>query len=155
VDNLCKDLFSHLMDCLADLDLRYEEMLTDRRVGQGLFDRPDKIGWLNHQKRYNNIRNMMDRLADYWNDHCDDRGSGWMTMANINNLETAMNAIDRPPPDEPLPANGFKLPGWAVGAGVVVVGGAIVIGAGVTLPAWGLGALGIMGATVGLSVVRQ
>jgi hypothetical protein len=155
LNNICMDLFSTLMDCLADLNLRYEEMLNDLRTGQSLWTQPGKVGWFNHQKRYNNVRAMMKQMVEYWNDYCDDHGSGLMTMPQLYDLQTAVDALDRPPPDEPLPQSGFKLPDWAAAAGVTIVGGAIVIGIGVTLPAWGLGALTIMGAAAGLSIVRQ
>lgn len=51
--------------------------------------------------------------------------------------------------------NWFRLPDWAVQAGVVIAGGAIIIAATVTLPAWGLAALAGIAALLGLRLIDQ
>ncbi|MGC1245380.1 MAG: hypothetical protein WA865_04135 [Spirulinaceae cyanobacterium] len=47
----------------------------------------------------------------------------------------------------------FRLPPWAVQAGVVITAAAIIIGVGVTLPAWGWAALSAIAAYLGISLI--
>jgi hypothetical protein len=51
--------------------------------------------------------------------------------------------------------NWFRLPDWAVRAGVIIVTGAIVIGATVTLPSWGLAALITLAGLLGLKLIDR
>ncbi|MEQ8974252.1 MAG: DUF4157 domain-containing protein [Coleofasciculus sp. C1-SOL-03] len=51
--------------------------------------------------------------------------------------------------------NWFRLPDWAVRAGVIIVAGAIVIGATVTLPSWGLAALITLAGLLGLQLIDR
>jgi hypothetical protein len=157
----CAKLVQHLIDCHNDLNIRYGEMLNDLQPGKGrrlYINRRygPKDTWESHQKRYDTIRDFMEQLFDFLDQHCRDYMRN-LSVDKIYAIEAARDAIDRPPPSSPLPppSEGFRLPDWAVALGIVVIGGAIIIGAAVTLPVWALGALALIAAAAGLKLIDQ
>ena len=158
LDQYCFDLLQKIKELYKEVKFRYEDLLRDKHNlyrNHRYLDQahPDYGSWEGHQSRYNNKREELEELLEIWNNRCKDPDLVAYAQADI---EDAENYAEIPAPERPLKSErGFKLPDWAIALGVVVVGGAIIIGATLTLPGWALAALASIAAVAGLRLIDK
>lgn len=159
LDQYCFDLLQKIKELYKEVKFRYEDLLRDnhnlyrnhRDIDEA---HPDYGSWQGHQRKYNEKRAELKKLLKLWNDHC--KGDPDLVTYAQADIEDAENYADIPAPERPLKSQrGFKLPDWAIALGVVVVGGAIIIGATLTLPGWALAALASIAAVAGLRLIDK
>lgn len=159
LDQYCFDLLQKIKELYKEVKFRYEDLLRDshqlyrnhRYIDQ---PHPDYGSWEGHQFQYEEQRKELRRLLDLWEDHC--KGDPDLVTYAQADIEDAENYANIPAPEKPLAMRqGFRLPDWAIALGVVVVGGAIIIGATLTLPGWALAALASIAAVAGLRLIDR
>ncbi|HAG84342.1 MAG TPA: hypothetical protein DCL61_25100 [Cyanobacteria bacterium UBA12227] len=159
LDQYCFDLLQKIKELYKEVKFRYEDLLRDKHnlyrnhysIDQ---PHPDYGSWEGHQDRYDRKRAELQKFLTLWDDHC--KGDPDLVTYAQADIEDAENYAEIPAPERPLKSErGFKLPDWAIALGVVVVGGAIIIGATLTLPGWALAALASIAAVAGLRLIDK
>jgi len=107
-----------------------------------------------HQEQFKNKQTQLRNLLKKWDeDKCRNKTG---IKISKSDRDWAFKPTPKPKPKpKPSKSQGFQLPDWAVALGVVLVGGAIIIGAALTLPAWAVAALAFLAATAGLQLIDQ
>jgi hypothetical protein len=158
-EQYCFDLLQQIISLYEEVKFRYEDLLRDNhklyRNHRRLDQRHRDYGsWEGHQQKYEKERAKLKRLLDHWDDLC--KGDPDLVEYARPDIEDAENYASIPAPQTPLQIKqGFRLPDWAITLGVVVVGGAIIIGATLTLPGWATAALASIAAVAGLRLIDE
>jgi hypothetical protein len=164
----CLDLLGTIRALVAKLIERSDELIADpydlqfdnwSKANPKVVRLPDgrerNLGSIEgHQEQFRNRQKQLRDLLKKWDeDECRNKTG---IKISKSDRDWAFKAAPKPKPKpKPSENQGFQMPDWAVALGVIVVGGAIVIGAALTLPVWAVAALTFLAATTGLQLIDQ